>query len=195
MYRKKGKSLRPGHVKPNSKLHLGLSGKGVLKAGGVGDGKVLVWHTVEGPWSGASAAHFYTNVVRPALDGHYGDKRKYCILEDNDPIGNQSAKGRAAKVAKKLEVLHLPKRSPDLNVLDYAVWAEVERRLRRQEKKWPAGKHETRAEFERRLNRTAMSLPVEFINKSIGDLKRRCERLYAAQGGLFEEGGKSRRPL
>ena len=194
VYRKKSKSLRPGHVKPNSKLHLGL-GKGILKAGGVGGGKVLVWHTIEGSWSGETAATFYTEVVRPALDNHYGARRKYCILEDNDPTGNQSNKGKAAKRAAKLEILALPKRSPELNVMDYAVWTAVERRMRAQEKKWPAGKQETRAEFVRRLDRVAWSLPKEFIDKSIGDLQRRCERLYEARGGLFEEGGRSRRPL
>ena len=187
--------MRPGHVKPNSKLHLGMGGKGILKAGGVGDGKVLVWHTIEGTWSGDTAAGFYKDVVRPALDHQYGSKRRYCIIEDNDPTGNQSAKGRAAKKAASLEVLQLPKRSPDLNVMDYAVWSEVERRLRAQEKNWSTGKHETRAEFERRLNRVARSLPKEFIDKSIMDLKCRCERLAAARGGLFEEGGKRRRPL
>ena len=143
VYRKKGKSLRSGHVKPNSKLHLGL-GKGVLKAGGVGNGKVLVWHTIDGTWSGETAAGFYKDVVRPSLDEQYGN-RKYCILEDNDPTGNQSNKGKAAKRAAKLEILALPKRSPELNVMDYAVWTAVERRMRAQEKKWPAGKKETRA--------------------------------------------------
>ena len=195
VYRKRGKSLRPGHVKPNAKLHLGLGGKGILKAGGVGDGKVLVWHTVEGSWSGEPAAQFYTSVVRPALEQHYGPQRKYCVLEDNDPTGNRSAKGRDAKKAARLDVLELPKRSPDLNVMDFAVWSEVERRLRKQEKKWPTNKRESRAEFERRLNRTAKGLPKEFVDKSIGDLQRRCESLYAAEGGLFEEGGKRRRPL
>ena len=122
-------------------------------------------------------------------------QRKYCVLEDNDPAGNRSAKGRDAKKAARLDVLELPKRSPDLNVMDFAVWSEVERRLRKQEKKWPTNRRESRAEFERRLNRTAKGLPKEFVDKSIGDLQRRCESLYAAEGGLFEEGGKRRRPL
>ena len=133
----------------------------------------MVWHTIEGSWSGETAASFYMDVVRPALDNHYGARRKYCILEDNDPTGNQSAKGRAAKKDAALVVLELPKRSPDLNVMDYALWSEEERRLRAQENKWPAGRHETRAEFERRLDRVASGLPKEFIDKSIGDLKRR----------------------
>ena len=84
----------------------------------------------------------------------------------------------------------MPKRSPDLDVVDSAVWSEAERRLRAQEKRWGDGKRETRSEFERRLDRVAKALPSTFIDKSTMDLKRRCERLYVAKGGLFEEGGK-----
>ena len=104
-----------------------------------------------------------------------------------------SKAGRDAKSATQLEVFVLPKRSPDLNVLDYAVWAEMEKRMRRQEKRMPEGKRETREEFERRLDRTAQQLPRELIEKSIGDMPRRVERLYMAKGGLFEEGGNRRR--
>ena len=98
--------------------------------------------------------------------------------------------------AKEAAIISLiPKRSPDLNVLDYSIWSEVERRLRRQELSWPMNRKETRAQFEQRLNRTALRLPASFINKSVCDLKRRCELLYEAKGGLFEEGGRSRRLL
>ena len=97
-----------------------------------------------------------------------------------------------AKVAAKLDVFCLPKRSPDLNVMDYSVWAEVERRLRVQEKRWPEDKCEKRVEFERRLDRVAKALPIRFIDKPIMSMKRRCQRLYAAEGGLFEEGGKGK---
>ena len=57
------------------------------------------------------------------------------------------------------------------------------------------GKYETRAEFEQRLDRTARRLPEAFINNAIGNLQKRCKLLYEANGGLFEEGGRSRRAL
>ena len=50
VYRKKGKTLRPGHVKPHPKTRLATGPKGFLKAGGVGGGRVLVWHTIEKQW-------------------------------------------------------------------------------------------------------------------------------------------------
>jgi hypothetical protein len=196
VYRQKGKSLRSGHVKPNPKLRLSLGTKPILKGGGVGSGKVLVWQTIEGAWSGQQAADFYSNVVAPALKKQHPGKKNFCILEDNDPTGNTSKKGKEAKQQAKLSVLHLPKRSPDLNVLDFAVWAEVERRMRLQERSWPTTKRETKTQFGARLNRVAKNLPEAFINKAIADLKNRCRRLYQAKGGLIEEGGHcSRRPL
>ena len=91
-------------------------------------------------------------------------------------------------------MLSLPGRSPDFNLMDYSAWSEVERRLRAQEKKFPATKHETRAEFTRRLDRASRNIPKQFIDKSISDLPWCCERLYQAKGGFFEEGGRRRRP-
>lgn len=95
VYRKKGKSLRPGHVKPNAKMKLGTGSKGILKAGGVGGGKVLVWHTITGRWGGDAAADLYKNVIAKALAKRYKKKKKksFVMLEDNDPTGNTSKKG------------------------------------------------------------------------------------------------------
>ena len=65
--------------------------------------------------------------------------------------------------------------------------------MRLQEKGSPAGKVESREEFKQRLGRVARNLPTKFIDDSIGDLAERCKKLYAAKGGLFEEGGRKKR--
>ena len=101
-------------------------------------------------------------------------------------------KGVATKVRK---VLKIPKRSPDLNVMDYFIWAEIEKRMRAQERMMKSGKCETRAEFEKRFDATAKGLPAALINKAIGNMHIRCQRLYEAEGGLFEEGGRSKRRI
>ena len=44
--------------------------------------------------------------------------------------------------------------------------------------------------FIKRLRRAAASIPQERIEKAIGDMARRTERLYQVKGGLFEEGGR-----
>ena len=195
VYRTRAKSLKSGHVKPDPKLRIQTGPKGILKMGGVGGGKVLVWQTVKGRWSGDTAAKMYKDVVKRSLSKRYLKRKFHTILEDNDPTGNQSKRGILAKRENKLRVFSIPPRSPDLNVLDYAVWSEVEKRMRRMERMFSPTKHETRSQFERRLDRTALSLPSTFINKSIANMRQRVQRLYKAKGGLFEEGGRAKRPL
>ena len=60
-----------------------------------------------------------------------------------------------------MKVFEIPKRSPCLNVCDYFLWAEVNRRMREQEKNFSIGKRETRKAFLSRLRRTALSLPPD----------------------------------
>ena len=85
--------------------------------------------------------------------------------------------------------LSLPRHSPDLYPLDYTVWAEINRRMRKQESNWSASKKETRAQYLRRLHRTAVTLPKECINKALGNLQHRCKKVVEARGGHFPEGG------
>ena len=55
-------------------------------------------------------------------------------MEDNDPTGFKSKAGIAAKAKAGIVVFPIPKRSPELNVLDYAVWKEVNKRMLLQER-------------------------------------------------------------
>ena len=194
--RKKGTKksrIEPYYVKPSGKLRGGGGVKGVLKLGGVGGGKVLVWETISDQWTGSKAAEMYTSIIKPALKKRYPAKTRFVILEDNDQTGNLSKKGIAAKAAAKLDVLSIPKRSPDLNVLDYCIWSTVERLMRKQERNMKDAKKETREQFIRRLDRTAHSLSEDFINNAVGSLQRRCQLLLKARGGLFIESGGGNR--
>ena len=61
------------------------------------------------------------------------------------------------------------------------------RKMRLAERAWPANRKETRAQFIRRLSRTAKAIPRSVINQAVGDLARRAKLLYKAKGGLFDE--------
>ena len=111
-------------------------------------------------------------------------------MEDNDPTGYRCNAAKIAKIDAKIDVVKMPPRSPDLNPLDYSVWAEINRRMRKQEQSWPTSKKESRKAFLGRLRRTAMKLPTEYIDKTIGNLERRCQLLKEAKGGHFAEGGQ-----
>ena len=154
-----------------------------------GAGRVLMWHEVKGTWNVNKACSMYSGPLKRSLVKIYGPKkRKYTVMEDNDPSGSKSRKAIDCKAASRLTVLPLPRRSPDLNPLDYAIWAAINKRMRKQESSWPALKRETRKQFLCRLRRTAMSLPSTFIDNVLGNLEVRCQKLIKAKGGHFAKG-------
>ena len=79
-----------------------------------------------------------------------------------------------AKRQCKFSTLDIPKRSPRLNVMDYFVWAEVEKRLRRQERSWADGRKENRTQFIRRLKQTVARTPAHVVQDAIGNLADRA---------------------
>ena len=187
-YRKPGKGLCVGYVKPKEgSLRHNTGAKGVVLHVGVGNGKVVTVHEVRGRWNGEAARTFYHSLQR-SLAKKWPRQRAYTVLEDNDPTGYKSAKGMEAKRNAKISVLEIPKRSPDLSVLDYAVWKEVNRRLRQQERCWKKSKRERRQDYVKRLKTTIRKLPESFLKNSIGDMVRRCQRLYAGQRLLLRGG-------
>ena len=87
-----------------------------------------------------------------------------------------------------VNVLEIPKRSPDLNPLDYAFWSEVNKRLRTQEAKFADNYTETRCSFARRLRRTILRIGPGTLRPMVSNMKRRCMLLREASGWYFEEG-------
>ena len=80
-----------------------------------------------------------------ASEKTHGARRSWTALEDNDPTGFWPKAGLAAKKAARIRTLEIPKRSPALDLRDYALWTEVNRRMRLQGQKMPESKRESRA--------------------------------------------------
>ena len=189
-YRSPGQGLSGGYVKPKKSLRHNTGHRSALIQAGVGNGKVFMWYCVpNGRWSGNAAAVMYKGPLAKALQKAWPGRRSFNVLEDNDPTGYKSNKGNDAKVEAKIKPFHIPRRSPDLSLCDYALWPAINRRMRAQEQKWRRNKRESREEYMSRLRRTATHLPKTFIAKAVADMKRRCQRLYEAKGNHFEEGG------
>ena len=189
-YRKPSKGLHPACVRPKGSLHHNTGAKGCLIQAAVGHDRVMLWHEIDGSWSGRVATTMYTGPLKMALRRNYPNKRTHKVLEDNDPTGYKSGAGVAAKRASKIDVFEIPCRSPDLNPLDYSIWSEVNKRMRAQERTWKT-KKESRDQYVARLKRTAQGLDRAFVDDAIGNLAVRSERLYQAKGGYFLEGGSS----
>ena len=129
-FRKRGEGLGKGHIKPKRNLKFNTGARSINVAAAISAKKLLMFHVR----NGQAASDMYRNKLAPALRAAYPRKVRFNVLEDNDPSGYKSHAGRAAKRAMKLDVLELPKRSPDLNPLDYGFWAEVNRRMRLRER-------------------------------------------------------------
>lgn len=190
-FRTKAQGLLAQYVRPSKRLRWNPGARGVHVLAGVGKGRVLIWEYIDGrKWSGAVAAEMYKGPIADAFEKHFPDNPTWLMLEDNDPTGFRSKAGMKAKEEVGLKTFEIPKRSPQLNMCDYALWKEVEKRMRHQEKRFAPSFRESRKAFLTRLRRTAMRLPPSFISPSLKNMKVRCQRLEAAEGGHFEEGGK-----
>ena len=101
----------------------------------------------------------------------------------------QTHQAKRAKSEAGIATDDLPRRSPDFNVLDYALWHAINVHMRAQESSWPPKTFESKEEYMARLRSVALRLPKAFVEKCVGDMRRRCRACLAAKppGGLFNE--------
>ena len=81
----------------------------------------------------AQALRLYRGVKYPALRKHRKAKRRYTIVEDNDPTGYKSNAAKAAKKDLGIEPIEFPAYSPHLNPLGFGLWDEAEARMNAQQ--------------------------------------------------------------
>ena len=177
--RTRAEGVKKGFTKPCPKRHRQNPGCSVSVCAGIIGGKVKLWHYLPKVWNGQVAAQTYRGPIRRALKRYVGVKPKYKVLEDNDPVGYKSTKALEAKDELSITAIQYPRYSPDLNPMDFFLWAEVERRML-------AGKapnSETVAQYKARLRRTAFAIPSAVIEKAVANIKSRALAIYKADGG------------
>ena len=167
--RGKEQSVAPHLVKPKDTIK--FPAKSVAVTAAVVKGRVRVWHYVEGRWNAQKAVRVYEGRLVKVLRKSYPNveqsaRGRYVALEDNDPAGCKASAAVRAKAALRISTMNLPRRSPDLNVLDYSLWREINVRMREQEKGFAENKKESVEEFKKRLRRTALSLPQSVVSKA-----------------------------
>ena len=173
------------------KKDLKFPAKGVIVIAAVIRGRIRMWEYLDGKWTGEAAAKMYKGpllkAMKKAFPEHAAKKRAFWkVLEANDPTGYKSGLAKEAKAEVRIITNDLPKRSPDLNVLDYSLWAEINTRMRAQEKMFPKSKKESFDAFKARLRRTAPGLPESVVRKAASDMYKRVRMAVAAGGGHIE---------
>ena len=108
-----------------------------------------------------------------------GIKKSYLVVEDNDPTGYKSSKGKAAKKALGIKTVQWPRYSPDLMPLDFSLWQDVERRM---DASAPSG-YESKEAFKKRLRRTALSTPKITVRNMVATMRGKAKDIYDADGG------------
>ena len=174
--RKEG--LLPGFTRPNITKHKFNPGGAVHILGGICGDKVVLWEGIAGRWCGDKAAEMYSGPIKKALQRNRPGKRSWLIMEDNDPAGFKSSKGKMAKGANHMRTVHQPPYSPDLNPLDFSIWAAIDKKALAGHK---AG--ESMAAYKARLRRTALNMPRAEVRKAVEGIKQRAHAIVAADGG------------
>ena len=90
--------------------------KSVQVTAGVIKGKIRMWQYVKGRWNGQRAAEMYAGPLRKAMAQAFPGiashpRRKFQVLEDNDPAGYKSSKAMQAKEKAGITTLDLPEAS------------------------------------------------------------------------------------
>ena len=189
VYRRRGDTPKKGTVK--SKNELKFAAPCVQVTAAVIKGRIRMFSYVNGTWTGEEAAKMYKGALAKALRATFPEvarnpRKKFIVIEDNDPTGYKSRKGEAAKKASNIVTDDLPKRSPDLNVLDYRLWSEINRRMRRQEASFSSSRKETKDQYLSRLRNTAMALPQTYVTKSVMEMHRRVRAVRESEGGYMK---------
>jgi transposase len=170
--------LKPECTKPSRKKNRYNCGGSANVCAGIANGRIVMWEYLAKTWNGEEAAALYEGAIIKTLKKERGEKRKYFILEDNDPTGYKSNKAKSAKQSLHIETLEYPRYSPDLNPLDYSLWHEVERRTLESAPKTK----ETVDSYKERLWKTALGLPKAVVLKAVEALPKRARAVVDAGG-------------
>ena len=141
-----------------------------------------MWQELARKWNSKAAEELYRGPIINALKKELGAKRRYVLLEDNDPTGYKSTRGKEAKADLHIEPLRFPQYSPDLNPLDFYVWSEVEDRVLAK----PADKLESGTAYKARLRRVAKALPASKIEGAMASIPKRAKAIVEAKGGYVK---------
>ncbi|CAE8645805.1 unnamed protein product [Polarella glacialis] len=181
--RTRSEGLDKGFIKPSDTKNKVNPGATASVCAAIINCRVKVWDFLPKRWCGQAAEELYKGPLIKALQKHRSLKNSYTILEDSDPTGYKCNKGKAAKAEVGIKAFPWPRYSPDLNPLDYFLWAGVNRRMAQQ----GAPRAESLIAYKKRMRRTAFAIPEAVIRKAVSRMKSRGAAVVAAGGGDMKQ--------
>ena len=173
--RKEG--VEKGFTRPSITKHKFNAGGHVHILAGICGDKVVLWEEIGGKWGGQRAADMYAGPIKQVLQRRRPGKRSWLIMEDNDPAGFKSTKGKEAKKDNKMRTLDQPAYSPNLNPLDFSIWSAIEKEaLARRTPR------ETMTQYKTRLRKIALGFARDTSGRpcrAFAFVHRRYSRLTA----------------
>jgi len=110
--RTRQEGLARGFTKPSLSKHKFNPGGHVHILAGICGEKVVLWEEIGGKRCGQRAADMYAGPIKKALERRRPGKRSWLIMEDNDPAGFKSSKGKGSKKANHMKTMDQPAYSP-----------------------------------------------------------------------------------
>lgn len=177
--RTRAEGLLPQYTKPNIKRNRMNLGGSLSVCAGIHKNRVVLWKYLDPKWNGAAAANLYEKDIQRVLRRLCPPGRKPVIVEDNDPVGYKSSKARIVKKKLGFKIVSLPRYSPDLNPLDFFLWNDIGRRMRKCD---PKAKKESVEDYKVRLRKVAMSTSRVLIRNALATMHKRIAAVYKAEG-------------
>ena len=187
IYRKGGtvESLASFRVRKKGKERQMVGGRLGIIGAICGPRQEVFIYEIKDTWSAAEAVKMYRE-LGTFLKKYYPKRRRWTLIEDNDPGGLATKAANKVKKQLSMDPIGLPKRSPDLSPMDYAVWDHVVAKMRSHERRMGIRK-ETKAKYIDRLKRTIKTADKKFLSGVQCSMRRRLQQVYARKGGLIEE--------
>lgn len=185
VWRQKTERLGYRLSKPRKTMKCSSGQLPVQVTAGVHFSGAVFFSITSGRWNARSAKAMYRKLNK------FMEKKgvpKY-VCEDNDPAGYSSKLAIRTKQELNMTVLKLPKRSPELQPLDYSVWAHVEKVMAKNNENllkrgvWK----ESRDEYLGRLRKAFLRLPKRYLENTIDDVKCRVSLMQRLRGDIFRD--------
>ena len=164
-------------LKPSPTKHRANLGGHVHILAGICNDKVVLWEEISGRWNAKRAEEMYNGPIKKALKKRRPGKKSWRIMEDNDPAGFKSSLGRKAKKANRMKELNQPPYSPDLNPLDFSIWAQVQGKALKGRRA-----NETKQRYKQRLRQVALGLSKASVKKAVESIRERAMAIFEADG-------------